>query len=313
MAKDTKEYIAKKRQHYVMKNYLKRWMGDSEQSEKPGVWVHNLKANKINFSTDLNSIAQRKFFYELDLDRDTFGLLRYKYEQYPECKSLLGILELLVYVNEYKSKKLKNYENLQKLNKNVLEDRYSKYESALANQLEVIDKNIWDFITALVTGKLDLSDLVGLFVFQCFRTPKMRDVLSRKMHRIFVNRGDGNKELTEYQKKNFINACTFLDITVLTKAITKANYSIELLINTTDEYFITSDEPALILNSGIDLSALKGYMPLTPENAMIIRGTKPTGKNLSIRGVQKAEVTELNNLIKDFGCTQIYSKSKFEC
>ncbi len=157
----------KKKHHYVMKNYLERWKGiDIDKSKKEGVWVIN-KANKSNyFCTDLNSIAQINYFYELNMDRQIFGLLIYKYRDYSICSSTLDWMELLISVDDYKKDGLFNYEKLGLINNAVLENEYSRIESLLAKILQPTDEDFHSFIKSLADDGGNLQGLVALFVFQ---------------------------------------------------------------------------------------------------------------------------------------------------
>lgn len=306
------EIKVKKRHHYVMQNYLERWKGfDKSKSKKEGVWVEN-KVRKSNyFCTDLNSISQINYFYALDVDQDVLGLLRYRYDKHPECKSTLEWLALLALLDEYKKKELYNYEKLDVINKNVLEDEYSRFEDVFARILQSIDNDLELYISSLVNKESDLRVLVFIFVFQAFRTKVMRDMLSDKMIEILVDWGDGERRLSSIQKENYLKASLYLDSISSSLRICSNDFSIELLINNNKKGFITSDAPAVIISgSDFELSKFEGFMPLTPNIGMVIRGRRLVGKNFFLTKISQQQLIRFNKLIKNSFCEQLYSKVK---
>ena len=298
-----------------MRSYLKRWKAEREGT-KDGIWVKNQKSGAVFFVSDLNNIAQKRYFYELSLEQYTFALLRYRYDKYPECKSALEFLSLLVKVEKYKENKLPKFEELSKFNKNVLEDEYSRIEGFLAIILTSIDEDLDKFIQDLLSSKSHLEDLILLFIVQAFRTKKMRETLSNKMKTIFIEKQNGESiELTSEQKSNYLKASSYLDSISTTSRIVKGNYSIELLRNENKAKFVTSDTPAIVTkyNKGSVANGkfeLEGFMPLNPTLAMVVRGHLLLNKNLVIKHVSQKEVLSWNKIMKSSGCTQVYSQSK---
>ncbi|NQZ49512.1 MAG: DUF4238 domain-containing protein [Moritella sp.] len=303
----------KKKHHYVMQNYLSRWKGKGT-SKKEGVWVKNISQKSTYFCTDLNSIAQINYFYELHLDQDTFGLLLYRYEKYEQCKSSLQLLSTLVEIDEYKKKKLLNHEKMNVFNTNILEDSYSRLERNLAKILQSIDKNLSGYINKLIFNEANLSDLILLFIVQLFRTRAMKELLDKEMRSIYVNYGDGAKGLLLKQKDNYLKASLYLDSIVTSSKFCSEKYSIEILINNNSTLLVTADAPAIVISKQKDweLSKFVGYMPLTPRIGMIVRGHQPLNKSLIVRVIDQREVLKLNKLTKNSFCKQVYSKVKLK-
>lgn len=309
------EYQVTKKQHYVMQNYLKRWKSE-RKNMSDCVWVKQVSNGSVSCVTSLKKIAQEWYFYELNLDKDTYGLLLYRYKNLPECRSALDFLSVLIKVDEYKKEKLPNFQELHKINKNVLEDEYSRIENFLAIILSAIDSDINQFSQDLIDGKYSVKDLVFLFILQSFRTRQLRDILSREMKAIFLENKEERKELNKEQRENYIKASSYLDSISTTNKIINSGFTVELLVNKNKKLFLTSDAPAIITkydsnHLNPNAAYLEGYMPLTPNIAMIIRGYQSFKKRLVVREVTQQDVLSWNKIMKKSGCSQLYSKTKF--
>ncbi|WP_139476932.1 DUF4238 domain-containing protein [Aeromonas veronii] len=301
---------AKKKQHYVMQNYLARWKSESTDKKNEGIWVFNKTNRRTYFCTNLNNIAQIGYFYEIYIDSDVLGLLNGRYLKYAECRPLLEQFDVLRRYDEIK-KNLPIDEinvDLSIVNKNYLEDQYSKLENVLAKVIASINEDIYAHTIKIIQKKDSMDALVAIFMLQLHRTKLCRDAAHNEIQRLFIKEPNGtDRELSEEQKNNFIKASLLLDSIVTTIEFTKKSYSVELLVNRTNIKFITTDNPANIFNyeNRGDLSTFVGYMPLTPSIGLIIRGHKVEGKNYFVRSISHAEALAINKRIQN-NCTQVY-------
>lgn len=306
-------YDIKKKQHFVMQNYLKMWQcGVNENSSKLGVWAYSKERKTTNFFTDLNSTAQERYFYELHMDRDVFGLLCSKYEQHSECKETLKWLETLKHIHEYKMAKEHNYDKLNSININILEEVYAKQESEISKILQLIESNLDGYIDDLINHEQSLNSLAYTFFLQLFRTKSFRNGLDHLLHKLSINWGDGhNRELSFHQKENYLKASAYLETIVCTSKLIKNGFTIELLENNNPKKFITSDTPSVLIG-GLEhhISTVVGYMPITPHLAMIIRGTSVRKIALFRTVINQAQVIMYNKHMKNSACQSLYSTSK---
>lgn len=306
---------AKKKHHYVMQSYLARWKSiSSDKSKKEGIWVYNKKTKSSYFCTDLNSMAQIGYFYEIYIDSDVLGLLNGCYLKYDECRPLLEQFEVLRRYDEVKgSLPIDDIDvDLSIINKNFLEDLYSKLENVVAKVVASINEDISIHTTKIIQGKDSMDAFVAIFMLQLHRTKLCRDAAQNEIHRLFIsNPNEEQRELSEEQKNNFIKASLLLDSIVTTAKFTRLNYSVEILINSTNIKFITTDNPANIYNyeNNGNLSTFVGYMPLTPSIGLIIRGHKVEGNNYIVRRISHAEALAINKNMRQ-SCTQVYSQKK---
>lgn len=302
----------KTRQHYVPKAYLKYWKSDilSSKGAKSGVFALFKKENKIGFCTNLSNISQEKFFYQLNIDDDVYAILNYRYKNRGVvAEELLKEFHLLSVVEKYKENKELNYEGLDVININYLENKYEIIERKLNKTLESINNNLYSYLNSIKTRELDFKDLIGLFFTQHFRTNVMLEKLDDFFGPMYIGRGDERKELTDEQKRSYLRSSIFLESMLSVDDFLKEKFCVELLINNSNNNFISSDSPAIFIGDMLaerKMSNFVGYMPLSPRIGMCIFGYKKNEKNLLIREADAEEVFLLNHRISSEPCDQLY-------
>ncbi len=306
----------KVKQHYVPKGYLKNWIPVKSKT-KPGIWVHNKIENKHYFCTDLNSLGQIRYFYEIDIDQDVLDLLIYKYHKESTlCHMFLKRFSVLNVLNKYKEGRFEHYEKLNIINRNFLESEYENMENIFLKSINEIGRDFKSYILGVKNGQYNLDDLLGFYVFQLFRTKQMRDNLANYLKDLSISRDGVKKKLNESQKNNYIKCSLFIEALNYIERFAN-NYSIELLINNSDTKYITSSSPSLVLTHNekdgrYNLSNFEGYVPLSPKVAMILRGDKPCSSDLIFRQVNVETVNKYNKKIVEMTAEQIYSTVNLE-
>ncbi|WP_345875418.1 DUF4238 domain-containing protein [Shewanella algae] len=198
-----------------------------------------------------------------------------------------------------------------------LEHRYENIEKAFQRTTDIIGISFDEYIRLLINGDYELYDLIGIYSVQLFRTKKMRGRYSEVMKTVYSSQEGGDpQKLTEVQRDSLIKCILFIDAISFTYDMTGTEFSIEFLRSMEGESFLTSNSPALHYSAhGESLTSLEdfeGFMPLTPKIALLIRGCKPTGNNLNVRGVFNHEVLQWNSKIILEADDEIYSTKEID-
>lgn len=304
---------AKKRHHYVSRGYLKYWRTNRGTGKKKssGVWTFNKDRRDCNFQTSLFSIAQVNYFYNLEVDRDVYDLLRIKYLGKSNfSKEFLKHMKALADISEYQEKKMPGWEKLHVINKNYLEGMFEKMESHISRSLIPIDQGVYFYLKELQEKKVGLGDLLDLFCAQILRTKDARAKVESVLRRAVVVRDGVETFLSERQNRNLIIASMFFDSILLSEDLREVDYSIELLINNSNIPFVTSSCPAIMLGSAemlSDLRKMEGYMPLNPKVAMIVRGWRPLSVNFTAKSVGLGEAQKWNDMMLNHADYDVYA------
>ncbi|WP_429049829.1 DUF4238 domain-containing protein [Aeromonas hydrophila] len=303
----------KKKHHFVMQNYLKLWkLGVNEGSSKQGVWAYSKERKTTHFFTDLDSTAQERYFYELHIDEDVFGLLYSRYGQYSECKEALQWLETLMHIHQYKEAKEYNHDKLKSININILEEIYAKQESKVSRILQSIDGDLDIFIDNIINHRESPTSLAYIFFFQLFRTKSYRNSLDTHLNKLSISWSDGqSREFSLQQKENYLKASAYLETMVSTTRLITSGFSIEFLENNNHKKFITSDTPSIFIDGlNHQISTMVGYMPLTPNLAMLVRGNSIRKIAIFRKNISQDIVMSYNKHMKNSNSSYLYSTSK---
>jgi hypothetical protein len=299
---------ATKRQHYVSRFYLKNWLS-SRGNKKDALLVTGCSNNKQRECTDLNSISQKRFFYQLDISQNVFDMILAKYyekaKQNNFLKSFIEEMNVLLEVHKYKNDKKHNYEKLNIIGINILEKKYAYLESTISSSLNLIIENIEQYIYEILTHKKYIHSLLVFFFIQSFRTLRIYDKLKEEIKELHCEKGRIKVKLSENEKDNFIKVLQYLEAFEAVENIMNSSYSIELLKNKTNINFYTSDSPAIILNS-IPMSKFEGVIPLTPKLLMFVRGFKVTHTFTQKNIYNKKIVKKYNHLIQKNAYREFY-------
>jgi hypothetical protein len=293
-----------KKQHYVSKFYLKNWFTDKKQLK---VITKNNNNKKFN-PTNLDSIAQQRFFYKVDITQNVFDLLLSRYYNNNLCKDILQEMQVLLKIDKYKKEERESFEKLDIININILEEKYSKIESHISPVIEKIENNIIQYINDLILNKENIHILVDFYFLQLYRTKKMRNSLNKIMSELHVTKNNITNKLSDEEKENFITIMQFIDPIVEVEKFYKKKFSIELIINSSKLNFYTSDAPAFITTKKEkEISEIEGFMALTPKVGMIIRGYQLNKKILIFRQVyNKKIIARYNKVIYGNADSHIY-------
>jgi hypothetical protein len=293
-----------KRQHYVSKFYLKNWLCTKTNKLK----VINKNDKNEFFTKNLDSIAQQRFFYKINITQNVYDLLLSKYHDNEACHSLLYEMQALIEIDKYKKEKKLHFKKLDIININILEEKYSKIESEIAPIIEKINNNIFEYITDLILNKKDIDILISFYFLQLYRTKKMRNSLSNLMNELFVTKGNKTNKLSEEEKENFITVMQFFEPIVEVEKFYKQDFSIELIINSTKLNFSTSDSPSFLTTIKEEsISKIEGFIPLTPKVGLIVRGYQ-INTRINIKQVyNKKVITRYNKVVYGNADTYIYT------
>ena len=294
---------AVKKQHYVSRFYLKNWLSKSNGKIK----VYNKKNNKEYFCTDLNSISQERFFYELHITQNVFDLILSRYYtkalNNPFLKEFIELSNLLLRLNEYQNDKNYNYEKTKVINKNVLEKEYSKIENVISNVINQINNDLNTYLHELKKNPKKSLALIELFNIQFYRTKQMREKLNDIIKKLFVKKDNIEKKLSDDETIAFFKIMQYLDPLIESQKIIENGFSIELIKNNTENNFITSNSPAII--DKVD-GKYMGFMPITPSIFLIVQ-FQTTAKKFNYREINDAiTVNALNSKIYE-NSNEIYT------
>ncbi|WP_333878215.1 DUF4238 domain-containing protein [Methylobacter sp.] len=312
----------KKKQHYVPRGYLKNWMAKREAKEgkkSEGVWVWSINGTRKNrFCTDLMDISQERYFNKLCIDQDIYDMLVYKYQGANELViGIINELKLLLAVDLYKKELGQNHAKLDVVNKNLLEDKYEKLETAFLKTINKINECPKDYIKDLINGNFDLRDLVGFYAVQLFRSKKMRKSIGTSIKSFTISRDGTEKRLSEEQKDNLIKAILFIESIRFANDLSNTSFSVELLLSNSQDSFITSNSPAVSLGNRkkhlSNVSEIHGFIPLSPKVGMVIRGYKPLNKNFMIRYIDSQMIREYNKITVNWADDEIYTSQSKWC
>ncbi|WP_074667694.1 DUF4238 domain-containing protein [Nitrosomonas communis] len=257
-------------------------------------------------------ISQSKYFNKLCIDQDIYDMLVYKYQGADELViSIINEPKPLLAVDLYKKALGPNHEKLDIINQNFLEDKYEKIETALLKTINKINKYAEGNINRLINGTFDLGDLVGFYAVQLFRSRKMRKSLGTNIKNFTIYRDGTEKRLSEEQKDNLIKVILFIESIRFANDLYNTSFSVELLLSKSEDSFITSNSPAVLLNNSkkqlSNVSEIDGFIPLSPKIGMLVRGHKPLNKNFMIRYIDSQMIRECNKITVNCADHEIYT------
>ena len=308
---------AKKKQHYVYKTYLEQWCKKNNQ-------IHslNIHTSQIDTKNHAKETGIQNFFYKTRVDKEVYDLIVYKYKDFinnapSPIKEMLNdfikTIDLFTKITQYQEEKHQNFENLDILHKNFLEEYYG-------NKIEpIIQISIGEFIASendFSKIKFDENLYLSLILFtlsQAFRTKSSLTLMSNTVKDIYVKYPEKEVKLTDIQVNTYHKLCAIFDI--WKHSIDMNNKKVQFIFfeNTSDIDFITSDQPIFINNSSKNNFPYNFEFPLTPRIFVKIvpnNGDKNTIRFQKIILPSKNLIEEINNKIHKNSFTYVYSNDK---
>ncbi|PRD56777.1 DUF4238 domain-containing protein [Sphingobacterium gobiense] len=292
----------KKKQHYVWKQYLKNW----SYNEKQIYFLHK-NSNEVKV-TNLENIAQQRFFYEVDaFSENEESILAYLINEwsndYSRDTNLALLKRFFIYSRAKRAlDKLSIYDKEERLNvvkKNTLEDLHSIFEKFGEKLLIVNDLSDLSFFNTL-------EEKVKALIYLCIQYTRTNQMHSKAMNGLSLA-----NHLPESSLK-FI-AVTFA-ITLASNLALVHKLRVTLLKNATNIDFITTDQP--IINTKTDFNnptqateLLEFYYPINPRVALLV-STSEENLLMEHEVLSKEELMNLNRLLINMEPDFIFSKSK---
>lgn len=307
-----------KKQHYVSRLYLKYWQIECNKNNNKILWAKNKDRDEIFEVSDLNTICQKNKFYRVDIDRDVYEILKYKYEPLidnPLIRDFMRELEALHCVNIYIKNKEHNYENLDVININFLEKKYAKIENSIAVTLSELNDIVSNDISLTSISpksiKQHYQNLIALSCIQYFRTKEARSNIMRIINEMSLKRSDGSIiKFSEKQIETTLKIILFLESALLADDVYKNRFTIRFLNNKSDIHFITSSSPTIFNKKLRNLSDLKCIMPLSPRLSMLIYKSKLQTKTITCIDIDRNGVEDQNNIIYKYSGYDVYATTK---
>jgi len=290
-----------KKEHYVPRCYLKRWIKEKEQ-----INVFDLLNNK-NWISNIENVASERYFYDMDyseLSKKALELL-HEHEIYPENDEQF----------------VEHFFSMQ------VEDEYSKLLKKLVdNDITPWYENNCFFIS--LQDKLKLSICL---TYQLIRSKQVRNMIrdsSSLLEKFMKDINVCEKTIKKYTLREgdekFIQGNMFFNIDkIFDLVLSFYRLSWTLGVNRTNFSLFTSDNPigmyphiknSMITMNGIGSPGIEVYFPLSPQYILIMwdsnyhKGLKILDRRYI--SLTDSEVKRYNSLCV-YNCSQyIYSKEK---
>lgn len=244
------------KQHFVSQFYLKHWAKPDE--------MLSVKGSGKPFESNSKNIGHENHLYRIEgLGKKERDLLLNGLQKVPEpMHSLFKTMITVCYYFKVFSALPTDMDTTNKIElqkQNIVENFYSAFE----------DQVNPSFMT-LVNGeyeKFDINyyqDILRFVVLQLTRTPKVKEISRQMMQEEFIQRG--------LQFRDFDTLHSAIIAEQITTALIERLYQIEIIENTTDLNFITSDNPVKNLLPIKD-KLIELFWPINPRKALIIKPT----------------------------------------
>ncbi|WP_287966905.1 DUF4238 domain-containing protein [Acinetobacter sp.] len=257
----------KKKQHYVYRAYLAQW-------HEKNCEIHTLDLNIFEIFTKKHAreTGEERLFYKTKVDDIVYDMIVYKYHDLIKNKSknnpiygFITALKTLTKVTKYQDNQLENYDKLDIIHNNFLENYYNDeietlIDPVLKKFMNLKNQNYQNFLTPK-----DYHQLILFIVSQTFRTKSSLDNMTQIFKDLFIKYPDKEIQLTETQVSSFHKLCAVIDIWKYTEKMIKDRVNLEIYHNLTDLDFITSDQPVFIKKIKEDKFLYYFNFPLTPK------------------------------------------------
>ena len=288
----------KKKHHYVWGHYLKNWSTDID---KKFVWRRTKKNNKVEKYTISGMLYEDSFYKINNLDTDHIQIINHLfYNSHPKQKEMIERFithNLLV----QKAEVLASNNRL-----SIIESRYLSVakSNTLENIHSDIENNMKEILSALVNQDLsilnndeNMIDFINFIAHQATRTKPLKEFTITNINKKSQKLGSKLEEcwwLVSYFSGVNLGASLWQS---------RKRDSHCLLINETEEPFITSDHPVLNVHPSIKGNSLKPlandeldlYYPISPKIAYMINNSNRFKKGIVY--IPLETVIELNEKI----------------
>lgn len=292
----------KKKQHYVWKQYLKKWANNGKY-----IYFYRKNTNEIK-SANLENVAQQRFFYEVDaFTEDEEAALKYMIGEWSTNYSRETNLELLNTFFTF-SRTKRNWEKIDfpekehKLNvvkKNTLENLHTIFENFGERLLTV------NTLSDLSFFDIDKERLKAL-IYMCVQYTRTNQMHTKAL------RGSSIMDVLPESALKII-AVTFA-ITLAANLTLTYNLKVTFIINSSNIEFITTDQPIInrvvsTENSNCENEIIEFYYPISPKHALLI-STSAESQRLEHETRSDEEIMSFNETLLKSNPDFIFSKSE---
>lgn len=285
----------KKKHHYVWREYLRSW------TEKDDL-IHTYfkKENKVA-KPNLINVAQERFYYSSEeftlTEKNNLKNLTFQLSDNYSSSANLSILSAFTLYSDIKRKLNQNNidfieDELKFIKTNFIENLHSDIENYGKKLIEVKELEDLNFLK-------DQKELLKTMIFLCIqytRTKNMKNSFSK----------------TSFLDKYNNPISLIFGITLANKLTFEKNLRFKLLINKSNIYFITSDQPIINLidkNKDGSVDDLIFYYPISPKISIQIDFKNNESMFESIN-IDESKVKYLNSKIYQYSNNLIFSNSE---
>lgn len=295
--------MIKKKHHYVWREYLREWSTEDQIVCK--------RLDQI-FTTNLNNIAQEKYFYKLnELTKDDVELVRMFFIQKLDSELMKELndewIKIFDFVVNFRNKV--ETEGISDVLKEQFENTIINFEEELQSNYENIGA---PYLNLLKQGNVDFyqdndSNIsFNLYIaMQYFRTKKIQSTVIKESEGFPIFKIERTWKILAHIFATNLAGSLYRD---------KDEFHCILLFNETELPFITGDQP-VINTYGIYNKVTKNpptemelYYPLTPKMSLLIT-KKPELVTIKYQDMTIERVVLFNSLIADAADEQLYSNS----
>lgn len=332
-----------KNQHYVWRNYLKRWTDTCDPANgKTYVLRKHLrgKLQRIEYR-ELTKIASENYFYDISSFQEKDKIMLQKLIEYMQRNSTYKIsLDPSIWqeartIKDYIEKNVigpyENIDNEYQFLEKLANRDYSFYQDSdifkltsflkskgiitpfdMACKLSFEDLlQIAPLVCAIYSRDIDKPDpkrdFYHFFYMQYFRSPRFRANIEDKLNSL-----KNDKPIPDINTKFFANICAlFFAAKISETSMQRFFSSIRLLDNATSVPFITGDSPIVNLFAVKDDSTSSlMYYPVSPKVAVTLYTSKNESRNVTAPCVSQELVERLNLIVASNCVNEIYSDDK---
>lgn len=248
-----------KKQHFVSQFYLKGWAN--------GDGMILAKGESSEFTTTAVNIAHMNHMYRVEGlgEREREVLLRSAERTAEPMRGLFKSLIDACYSFHILSTAKMSEADTQKidtLKQNIIEDFYGAFEDQVQEAYALLLGDQYEKFSIN-----HYQDILRFVTLQLSRTAKTKEKSKEALEPLLLERG--------MSFKDFDTLYSAIISEQITLALIEKLYQIEVIENTTEINFITSDNPVKNLLSTEDVH-VEIYWPISPRKALIVRRTNFT-------------------------------------
>ncbi|WP_106627366.1 DUF4238 domain-containing protein [Selenomonas massiliensis] len=311
----------KRQQHYVFQGYLQAWADNKKQ-------IVCLRERRSPFKTHIKNVAQERDFYKIERwNEDEVQFYKRWISKYPSRKQALLLEHLALYQLPYKNESLLdrfskiieiytdlNEEILDAFNKmkllideqkiNTVEDFHNDIEGQAMLWLNALRNKEKSFYT-----QEDKSDFINYLCIQYFRTRKIKDGLINTLEKAKKDPKWSTLNISpeNIHAEHLVHMFTWEFQSACTDYLLDQDTHMTLLINSSKQNFLTSDQPVINLKAnhsvGEDIKELVFYYPISPRVAITVNDRDIEDEML----VEEALVHDYNNKLITASYQNLYS------